>query len=156
MRDGAVRGGYRQRAGPSCEKGNDMKGHGAREAQATGRTQTAGSVQYAGSGQESDCFESAEFPDAAEVMEVAKSYENSKGEDFTFEITEHIGVLKTNASGWSKEFNVVSWNGNPGKFDIREWSEDHKKMSKGITLTDREAKMLHGWIGKQRLHAESE
>jgi hypothetical protein len=96
------------------------------------------------------------LPDAAEVMEVAKSYEDSKGEDFTFEITEHIGVLKTNASGWSKEFNVVSWNGNPGKFDIREWSEDHKKMSKGITLTDREAKMLHGWIGKQRLHAESE
>ena len=81
---------------------------------------------------------------------------NNKVEEFSFEISEHIGVLKTNASGWTKEFNVVSWNGKPGKFDIREWSEDHKKMSKGITLTDREAKMLHEWIGKQTLCVDTE
>lgn len=95
--------------------------------------------------------------DVYEVMETAKSYtkndrngrrqdENQKNDEFTYEIKEHIGVLKTSAGGWTKEFNVVSWNGNPQKYDIREWSEDHKKMSRGVTLTTEEARDLFEWM----------
>ena len=47
-----------------------------------------------------------------------------------------------NASGWAKELNLVSWGGNQPKFDIREWSPDHTKMSKGITLSNVEAETL--------------
>lgn len=59
-----------------------------------------------------------------------------------YEIIEEIGVLSENARGWRKELNKVSWNGRPPKYDIRDWSEDHKKMGKGITLTDEEAEVL--------------
>ena len=60
-----------------------------------------------------------------------------------FEIVEHIGVIKENSTGWKKELNLVSWNGNPAKYDIREWSPDHMQMSRGITLTKDEAEMLY-------------
>lgn len=59
-----------------------------------------------------------------------------------YEIMEEIGVLSENARGWRKELNKVSWNGRPPKYDIRDWSEDHEKMGKGITLTDEEAEAL--------------
>ncbi|EJH4942829.1 hypothetical protein NEB07_001105 [Listeria monocytogenes] len=59
-----------------------------------------------------------------------------------YEIIEEIGVLSENARGWRKELNKVSWNGRPSKYDIRDWSEDHEKMGKGITLTDEEAEAL--------------
>lgn len=59
-----------------------------------------------------------------------------------YEIIEEIGVLSENARGWRKELNKVSWNSRPPKYDIRDWSEDHEKMGKGITLTDEEAEAL--------------
>lgn len=59
-----------------------------------------------------------------------------------YEIIEEIGVLSENARGWRKELNKISWNGRPPKYDIRDWSEDHEKMGKGITLTDEEAEVL--------------
>ena len=33
-------------------------------------------------------------------------------EQITFEIKEHIGVLCVYHTGWKKELNLVSWNGN--------------------------------------------
>ena len=62
--------------------------------------------------------------------------------DFKWEITESIGVLSENPKGWTKELNRVSWNGREAKYDIREWSPDHKTMSKGVTLTDEEVEAL--------------
>ena len=62
--------------------------------------------------------------------------------EFSFEIKEHIGVISTNENGWSKELNVVSWNGQPAKFDIRDWDEDHQRMTKGVTLLDRDMRKL--------------
>ena len=62
--------------------------------------------------------------------------------DIKFEITEHIGVLSEGSKGWTKEINRVSWNDRDSKIDIREWSPDHTKMGKGITLTDEEAQKL--------------
>lgn len=62
--------------------------------------------------------------------------------DLKFEIVEHIGVLSENAKGWSKELNLVSWNDRQPKYDIREWSPDHEKMGKGVTLSNEEFEML--------------
>ena len=62
--------------------------------------------------------------------------------DIKFEITDHIGVLSEGSKGWTKEINRVSWNDRDPKIDIREWSPDHTKMGKGITLTDEEAQKL--------------
>ena len=62
--------------------------------------------------------------------------------DLKYEVKEEIGAISKDARGWQKELNLVSWNDHPGKFDIRDWSEDHKKMGKGITLTAEELKKL--------------
>ena len=66
--------------------------------------------------------------------------------EFKFEITEKIGVLSESSKGWTKELNKVSWNGAEPKYDIRDWSPDHEKMDKGITLTDEEAEILKGLL----------
>ncbi|AZP04662.1 YdbC family protein [Jeotgalibaca ciconiae] len=62
--------------------------------------------------------------------------------DIKFEIVAHIGVLSTSKKGWTKELNVVSWNEGQPKYDIREWSPDHTKMGKGITLNEEEIGQL--------------
>ena len=62
--------------------------------------------------------------------------------DIKYEITQSLGALSENAKGWSKEINMVSWNDHEPKFDIRDWSEGHEKMGKGVTLTADEVKKL--------------
>ncbi len=62
--------------------------------------------------------------------------------ELKYEIKEHIGVLSENVKGWTKELNKVSWNDYPAKYDIREWSPDHARMGKGVTLTDDEFEAL--------------
>ncbi|HZK23541.1 MAG TPA: YdbC family protein [Atopostipes sp.] len=62
--------------------------------------------------------------------------------DFNYEIIEELGVLSESSSGWTKELNLISWNGRPPKFDIRDWSPDHEKMGKGITLSNEDIKSL--------------
>lgn len=54
------------------------------------------------------------------------------------EIIKPICVLSGDGSGWTKEVNLVSWNGKPAKYDIRDWAPDHEKLSKGITLSQTE------------------
>ncbi len=62
--------------------------------------------------------------------------------EFTFEIVETIGVLSETAKGWTKELNLISWNGREPKYDIREWAPEREKMGKGVTLTNDEAKAV--------------
>ena len=62
--------------------------------------------------------------------------------DFKYEITEHIGVISESAKGWKKELNKISWNGAAPKYDIRDWSPDHEKMGKGVTLSEEEYQAL--------------
>lgn len=62
--------------------------------------------------------------------------------DFSYELVEELGVLSTSKKGWTKEINRVSYNGTKPKFDLREWAPEHAKMSKGITLSEEEAKDL--------------
>ncbi|MBP1573486.1 MAG: YdbC family protein [Oscillospiraceae bacterium] len=66
--------------------------------------------------------------------------------ELTFTITENLGVLSENAKGWTKELNLVSWNDREPKYDIREWSPDHTRMGKGVTLTNEEFEMLRAII----------
>ena len=58
--------------------------------------------------------------------------------DITFKITKSLGILSESARGWTKELNLVSWNGREPKYDIREWDPEHEKMGKGVTLTEEE------------------
>jgi len=62
--------------------------------------------------------------------------------DIKYEITKEIGVLSESPKGWTKELNLVSWNGKEPKYDLRDWAPDHEKMGKGVTLTEKEAKKL--------------
>ena len=57
-------------------------------------------------------------------------------------ITGELAVLSVSGSGYTKEINLVSWNGAEPKFDIRSWSPGREKCGKGITLTQAEAKNL--------------
>lgn len=54
--------------------------------------------------------------------------------NITYEIKEHLGVIKEYDTGWKKELNMISWNGAVTKYDIRDWDENHERMSRGITL----------------------
>ena len=68
--------------------------------------------------------------------------------EFSFEIMEEIAVLSENAKGWKKELNLVSWNGNQPKFDLRDWAPEHEKMGKGVTLTKEEFAALKETLNK--------
>ncbi|MBR3142086.1 MAG: hypothetical protein IKF09_02930 [Clostridiales bacterium] len=50
-----------------------------------------------------------------------------------------IAVLSRNERGYTKEINLVSWNGSDPKYDIRNWHPDRQKCGKGIALTKDEA-----------------
>ena len=71
--------------------------------------------------------------------------------EFTYEVTERIAVLSSNARGWEPQLNMVSWNGNPPKYDIRDWSPDGSRMAKGISLTEEELKTLKDILNDMEL-----
>lgn len=62
--------------------------------------------------------------------------------DITFEITKELGVISETSKGWTRELNMVSWNGRDPKFDIRDWSPDHTRMGKGLSFTEEEMEKL--------------
>lgn len=64
-----------------------------------------------------------------------------------YELKEHLATLSTSSKGWTKEINLVSWNEGVPKYDIREWSPDHSKMSKGITFNADEIDELYTALG---------
>jgi hypothetical protein len=68
--------------------------------------------------------------------------------EIKFEIFETLAVLSEGNKGWKKEFNLMSWNGREPKYDIRDWSEEHQKMGKGITLSLSELQNLKEILNK--------
>lgn len=68
-----------------------------------------------------------------------------------FEIQENFGVISRSKSGWNKELNFISWNERESKYDIRDWSPEHDKMGKGITLTKEELKGLRDVLNNMDL-----
>lgn len=71
--------------------------------------------------------------------------------ELKFEITEELGSLGETARGWNKELNLVSWNEREPKYDIRDWSPDHSRMGKGVTLTIDELAALRDILNDMNL-----
>ena len=72
-------------------------------------------------------------------------------EKFSEKIKEQIAVLNTNNNGWTREVNLVTWNGGRPKIDIREWSPDHARMGKGVTLTEEEVEKLKAILNGEEI-----
>ncbi len=62
--------------------------------------------------------------------------------ELEFNIVKEIGIVAEGTKGWRKELNLVSWNSRAPRYDLREWSPDHKKMGKGVTLSAEEIETL--------------
>ena len=69
-------------------------------------------------------------------------------QEVKYQIVESLGILSNTASGWTKELNLVSWNDGEPKYDLRQWSPDHSKMGKGVSLSREEAQELMELLGK--------
>ena len=68
--------------------------------------------------------------------------------EIKYEITESLCVLSETSRGWTREVNMISWNGREPKVDVRDWSPDHTKMSKGLTFTKEELVELTKIVSK--------
>lgn len=68
--------------------------------------------------------------------------------DIKFEIIEQLGVLSEGSKGWKKELNLIAWGERDAKYDLRDWDENHEKMTKGITLTTDEIVKLRDILNK--------
>ena len=62
--------------------------------------------------------------------------------ELKYEITQKVGVLSESNRGWTKELKYVSWNEREARLDLREWSPNHDRMGKGVTLSKEEAVKL--------------
>jgi len=62
--------------------------------------------------------------------------------EIKFEIEKELGCISESSKGWTKELNLISWNGKEGKYDLRDWAPEHEKMGKGVTLSIDELKQL--------------
>jgi hypothetical protein len=54
--------------------------------------------------------------------------------DITYEIKKEIGILSEATTGWTRQVNMISWNGRDAKLDIRDWAPEREKAGKGMTL----------------------
>ena len=68
--------------------------------------------------------------------------------EIKYYIEKEIGVVSETTKGWTKELNLISWNGARPKFDLRDWAPDHEKMGKGITLSNEEFEALKDLMSK--------
>ncbi|MGS2778790.1 YdbC family protein [Robertmurraya sp. GLU-23] len=71
--------------------------------------------------------------------------------EIKYEIQETIGSISQSPKGWTKELNLISWNGNAPKYDLREWAPEHEKMGKGVTLTVEELRELRNLLNELEL-----
>ena len=68
--------------------------------------------------------------------------------ELKYDTIKKVGVLSESSKGWTKELNLISWNGREPKYDIRDWDPEHQKMGKGVTLTEEELKKLSDLLGE--------
>ena len=71
--------------------------------------------------------------------------------EIKYEIIQTIGVISMSSSGWAKELNIISWNDRDPKYDLRDWSADHQKMGKGVTLSAEELLALRDLLNSIEL-----
>ena len=72
----------------------------------------------------------------------AKTEKGQEMKEIQYEIVKEIAVLSKGDSGYTKEINLISWNGREPKYDIRSFSPNREKCGKGITLNADEAAAL--------------
>ncbi|MED4717838.1 YdbC family protein [Bacillus badius] len=56
----------------------------------------------------------------------------------SYSILKPIAILNEGSNGWTKELNLISWNGGNAKFDIRWWPPNKQSIGKGMTFTPEE------------------
>ena len=57
-------------------------------------------------------------------------------------VIEEIAILHESQAGWTKELNIISWNGDEPKYDVRWWNSDKTRLGKGFTFTAEELSKL--------------
>ncbi len=72
----------------------------------------------------------------------AKTEKGQEMKEIQYEIVKEIAVLSASDSGYTKEINLISWNGKEPKYDVRSFSPNREKCGKGITLNADEAAAL--------------
>ncbi|MEC5423835.1 PC4/YdbC family ssDNA-binding protein [Virgibacillus sp. C22-A2] len=70
--------------------------------------------------------------------------------ELKYEIVETIAVLSESPKGWTKELNLISWNGREAKYDIRDWAPNKEKMGKGVTLTEEDITSLKAALAERK------
>ena len=72
--------------------------------------------------------------------------------DIQYELVKEIAVLSRSGGGYTKEINLIAWNGDAPKIDIRSFSPNREKCGKGLTLTADEAAALLEALKKELEH----
>ena len=72
----------------------------------------------------------------------AKTEKGQGMKEIQYEIVKEIAVLSASDRGYTKEINLISWNGKEPKYDVRSFSPNREKCGKGITLNADEAAAL--------------
>ncbi|MGI6739841.1 MAG: PC4/YdbC family ssDNA-binding protein [Christensenellales bacterium] len=64
--------------------------------------------------------------------------------EFEYEIKEKIATISVKGKNddFAMELNVISFNGNRPKYDLRNWKRSENLMLKGITMTAEELQTL--------------
>lgn len=73
--------------------------------------------------------------------------------DFSYNIVRNLAVLSQRGN-WNLELNLISWGGRPATYDLRKWSPDHSKMSKGISLSKSELDALAEYLSQTLIPTE--
>ena len=64
---------------------------------------------------------------------------NGRNGRIEYEFRERLGTIPSGTDAWDKQLNLICWNKKePAKFDIRGWSPEGDRMTKGITLYENE------------------
>lgn len=68
---------------------------------------------------------------------------NKGGSMQQFEVLQQLAEIRIN-SRLAKRITVTSWNGQPGKLDLRIWRTDQEpaKPGKGVTISDQDAQTI--------------
>ena len=73
-----------------------------------------------------------------------------------YKIVEYIGCVSDPKKPWRTELNIIEWNGQPAKYDLRKWKGDHEQMGKGIALSKEELVNLRNLIDDELENLQEE
>lgn len=62
--------------------------------------------------------------------------------EINYEIIQKLGMITQGNKKFKKQVTLISWGEGQPKIDIRAWSDDYEKMTKGISLSKKEALTL--------------